>query len=161
MCMSDCSSGTSAQAKANNRNYQTVASGEESSSKTTDCDRCCKVPPYSSVQDDLITPAPDTSSDGRPSNQSQITAGATETAASLAKAISRRQDTDSVVLESYRPSPVEQVIRALLHMLQFAVAYFIMLLAMYFNGYIIICIFIGAFLGSLIFSWEPVTQNKE
>ena len=44
--------------------------------------------------------------------------------------------------------------RALLHMLQFAVAYFIMLLAMYFNGYIIICIFIGAFLGALIFSWE-------
>lgn len=161
MYMSDSSSGTSAQAKTNNRNYQTVASGEESSSKTTDCDRCCKVPPYPSVQDDLITPAPDASSDGKPSNQSQVTAAATDTAASLAQGIARRQDTDSVVLESYRPSPVEQVIRALLHMLQFAVAYFIMLLAMYFNGYIIICIFIGAFLGSLIFSWEPVSLNKE
>lgn len=53
-----------------------------------------------------------------------------------------------------RPSLIEQAIRALLHMLQFAVAYFVMLLAMYFNGYIIICIFIGAFLGSFIFSWE-------
>lgn len=53
-----------------------------------------------------------------------------------------------------RPRPTEQLVRALLHMLQFAVAYFIMLLAMYFNGYIIICIFIGAFLGALIFSWE-------
>ncbi|KAJ5523200.1 hypothetical protein N7513_012744 [Penicillium frequentans] len=61
----------------------------------------------------------------------------------------------------YRPSPMEQLVRALLHMLQFAVAYFIMLLAMYYNGYIIICIFIGAFLGSLVFSWEPVSLNKE
>ncbi|KAL4979672.1 Ctr copper transporter [Aspergillus desertorum] len=55
-----------------------------------------------------------------------------------------------------RPSLMEQVVRALLHMLQFAVAYFVMLLAMYFNGYIIICIFIGAFLGSFIFSWEYI-----
>lgn len=63
--------------------------------------------------------------------------------------------------EPYRPSPVEQVVRALLHMVQFAVAYFVMLLAMYYNGYIIICIFIGAFLGSLIFSWEPISLSKE
>ncbi|KAJ0419256.1 Ctr copper transporter family-domain-containing protein [Aspergillus carlsbadensis] len=55
---------------------------------------------------------------------------------------------------SVRPTLVQQVLRAFLHMLQFAVAYFVMLLAMYFNGYIIICIFIGAFLGSFIFSWE-------
>lgn len=25
---------------------------------------------------------------------------------------------------------------------------------MYYNGYIIICIFIGAFLGSFVFQWE-------
>ncbi|THC91990.1 hypothetical protein EYZ11_008546 [Aspergillus tanneri] len=55
-----------------------------------------------------------------------------------------------------RPTPIEQLVRAALHMLQFAVAYFVMLLAMYFNGYIIICIFIGAFLGSVVFSWEEV-----
>jgi copper transporter 1 len=60
-----------------------------------------------------------------------------------------------------RPTLVEQLVRALLHMLQFAVAYFVMLLAMYFNGYIIICIFIGAFLGSFIFSWEPLNLQKE
>jgi copper transporter 1 len=63
--------------------------------------------------------------------------------------------------ESYRPSVVEHIVRSFMHMLQFAVAYFIMLLAMYFNGYIIICIFVGAFLGSLIFSWEPVSLGKE
>ncbi|EAW11386.1 high-affinity Cu transporter CTR3 [Aspergillus clavatus NRRL 1] len=60
-----------------------------------------------------------------------------------------------------RPTVVEQLVRALLHMLQFAIAYFVMLLAMYYNGYILICIFIGAFLGSFIFSWEPLNLQKE
>lgn len=54
------------------------------------------------------------------------------------------------------PTALQQAIRALFHMLQFAVAYFIMLLAMYYNGYIIICIFIGAYLGSFMFSWEGI-----
>ncbi|KAL9003786.1 MAG: hypothetical protein Q9188_003366 [Gyalolechia gomerana] len=54
------------------------------------------------------------------------------------------------------PTVLQQAIRALIHMLQFAVAYFIMLLAMYYNGYIIICIIIGAYLGSFIFSWEGI-----
>ena len=56
--------------------------------------------------------------------------------------------------QQFRPSVLQQAVRALLHMLQFAVAYFVMLLAMYYNGYIIICIFIGAFLGYFIFGWE-------
>ncbi|RAL11292.1 high-affinity Cu transporter CTR3 [Aspergillus homomorphus CBS 101889] len=59
----------------------------------------------------------------------------------------------------FRPSLIEQLVRATLHMLQFAVAYFVMLLAMYFNGYIIICIFIGAFLGAFIFSWETIGEG--
>ncbi|KAF1808299.1 Ctr copper transporter, partial [Eremomyces bilateralis CBS 781.70] len=58
---------------------------------------------------------------------------------------------------TFRPNVLQQAIRALLHMLQFAVAYFVMLLAMYYNGYIIICIFIGAFIGSFLFSWEAVS----
>ena len=58
---------------------------------------------------------------------------------------------------SFRPNLLQQAIRALLHMLQFAVAYFIMLLAMYYNGYIIICIFIGAYIGYFIFGWETVS----
>ncbi|KAF2397661.1 Ctr-domain-containing protein [Trichodelitschia bisporula] len=56
-----------------------------------------------------------------------------------------------------RPTVGQQAIRALLHMLQFAVAYFVMLLAMYYNGYIIICIFIGAYLGFFVFGWEAVS----
>jgi copper transporter 1 len=65
-----------------------------------------------------------------------------------------------------------QLIRALLHMITFGVAYFIMLMAMYYNGrsmtllkqieadsllgYIIICILIGAFLGSFLFTWDQL-----
>ncbi|KAH8423148.1 high-affinity Cu transporter CTR3 [Aspergillus melleus] len=63
--------------------------------------------------------------------------------------------------DEFRPTPIEQTIRALLHMVQFAVAYFVMLLAMYFNGYIIICIFIGAFLGAMVFSWEVIGGNTD
>ncbi|MCJ1313454.1 Copper Transporter integral membrane protein that functions in high affinity copper transport [Agyrium rufum] len=61
---------------------------------------------------------------------------------------------------SMRPTAVQQAARAAIHMVQFAVAYIIMLLAMYYNGYIIICIFIGAFLGSFVFSWEPLMKGK-
>lgn len=64
-------------------------------------------------------------------------------------------------MDVVRPTIVEHTIRSLLHMLQFAVAYFVMLLAMYFNGYIIICIFIGAFLGAFLFSWEPLVVSRE
>ncbi|KAI4865521.1 Ctr-domain-containing protein [Hypoxylon rubiginosum] len=56
----------------------------------------------------------------------------------------------------YRPTPWQQAIRALLHTLHFALAYWIMLLAMYYNGYIIICIFLGAFIGFFAFQWEHI-----
>ncbi|KAI1850337.1 hypothetical protein JX266_004195 [Neoarthrinium moseri] len=59
----------------------------------------------------------------------------------------------------FRPSILEQAVRALLHTVQFAVAYFIMLLAMYYNGYFIICIFIGAYLGAFVFQWEVLGRG--
>ncbi|KAI1479350.1 Ctr copper transporter [Daldinia eschscholtzii] len=61
----------------------------------------------------------------------------------------------------YRPKLFEQAIRAFLHTAQFVVAYFLMLLAMYYNGYIIICIFIGAFIGSFIFQWEKLGGGQQ
>jgi solute carrier family 31 (copper transporter), member 1 len=57
---------------------------------------------------------------------------------------------------TFRPSPLQQLIRSVIHMATFAVAYFIMLLAMYFNGYIIISIFIGALLGKFLCDWESI-----
>lgn len=62
--------------------------------------------------------------------------------------------------KTFRPSVVQQAVRALLHMLQFAVAYFVMLLAMYYNGYIIICIFIGAYIGYFICGWGSFNVGK-
>ncbi|KAK2611448.1 hypothetical protein N8I77_004786 [Diaporthe amygdali] len=64
------------------------------------------------------------------------------------------QPVSAVRSARFRPTVLEQAVRALLHMCQFSVAYFVMLLAMYYNGFIIICIFIGAFLGSFVFHYE-------
>ncbi|KAI6082481.1 Ctr copper transporter family-domain-containing protein [Hypoxylon rubiginosum] len=72
-----------------------------------------------------------------------------------------RATTDSVSHTGYRPKIWEQAIRALLHTAQFVVAYFLMLLAMYYNGYFIICIFIGAFIGSFIFQWEKLGGGRQ
>jgi copper transporter 1 len=52
-----------------------------------------------------------------------------------------------------RATPIQQAIRAFLHALVFAVAYILMLLAMYFNGYIIIAIFVGVGVGKYICDW--------
>lgn len=54
----------------------------------------------------------------------------------------------------YTPSILAQAVRAGLYLLQYAGAYFIMLFAMYYNGYVIICIFIGGFLGNFLFGGD-------
>ncbi|RYP02726.1 hypothetical protein DL764_005656 [Monosporascus ibericus] len=59
----------------------------------------------------------------------------------------------------FRPNVWQQVVRAMLHMLQFALAYWIMLMAMYYNGFIIICIVIGAFIGAFAFQWERMADD--
>ncbi|KAJ8114130.1 hypothetical protein OPT61_g3920 [Boeremia exigua] len=91
-------------------------------------------------------------------NQHLATLPQTNTVASSASSDNSKTPATGAVLaptvQNFRPSVLQQAIRALLHMLQFAVAYFVMLLAMYYNGYIIICIFIGAYLGYFICGWE-------
>jgi copper transporter 1 len=52
---------------------------------------------------------------------------------------------------SCRLSPLQIVVRAFLDTCQMGLAFIIMLLAMYFNGYIFISILVGGFLGSLAF----------
>ncbi|KAG7119560.1 Copper transport protein CTR4 like [Verticillium longisporum] len=54
---------------------------------------------------------------------------------------------------TFRASPLQQVVRAVVHAVTFGVAYIVMLLAMYFNGYIIISIIIGAGLGKFLCDW--------
>ncbi|KAK3934541.1 ctr copper transporter [Diplogelasinospora grovesii] len=53
--------------------------------------------------------------------------------------------------------PFQQIIRAVIHAATFGLAYIIMLLAMYYNGYVIICIVIGAGLGKFLCDWMAKT----
>lgn len=57
----------------------------------------------------------------------------------------------------FRPSPLQQLTRALIHAVGFGVGYVVMLLAMYFNGYILISIFIGAGIGKFMCDWTATT----
>jgi copper transporter 1 len=41
-------------------------------------------------------------------------------------------------------------------MLQFGLAYLIMLFAMYYNGFVIINIVVRAWLGAFVFGWESI-----
>ncbi|KAJ5710492.1 high affinity copper transporter [Penicillium malachiteum] len=61
----------------------------------------------------------------------------------------------------FRVTPLQQLVRAVIHALTFGGAYIIMLLAMYFNVYLIICIFIGAGLGKFLCDWMVVPLNLE
>ncbi|KAH6854681.1 putative high affinity copper protein [Chaetomium sp. MPI-CAGE-AT-0009] len=58
---------------------------------------------------------------------------------------------------TFRVSPLQQFVRALIHAATFGLAYIVMLLAMYYNGYIIICILIGALLGKFLCDWMTRT----
>ncbi|KAG9235258.1 high affinity copper transporter [Amylocarpus encephaloides] len=62
---------------------------------------------------------------------------------------------------NFRPNVLQQMVRATLHMVQFTIAYFVMLLAMYYNGYIIISIIIGAWLGAFVFSWGTIGLSRD
>ncbi|MCJ1437584.1 Copper Transporter integral membrane protein that functions in high affinity copper transport [Xylographa pallens] len=53
-----------------------------------------------------------------------------------------------------RVSLGQRLVRTAIHTLLFAAAYVVMLLAMYYNGYIILCILVGAFVGALLFGGD-------
>ncbi|KAH0264889.1 putative high affinity copper protein, partial [Aureobasidium melanogenum] len=57
---------------------------------------------------------------------------------------------------TFRATPAQQIARGIIHAATFGVGYIIMLLAMYFNGYIIISIILGAFLGKVLCDWMVV-----
>lgn len=57
---------------------------------------------------------------------------------------------------TFRATVLQQAIRALLHAVTFGGAYIIMLLVMYFNGYIIISVFLGAGIGKFLCDWLVV-----
>ncbi|KAL2266663.1 hypothetical protein VTJ83DRAFT_6015 [Remersonia thermophila] len=90
-----------------------------------------------------------------------IAGGATPPAASADGAASdpARQPAEALTPQTvtFRASPLQQFIRAVIHAATFGVAYIVMLLAMYYNGYIIISILIGALLGKFLCDWMTRT----
>jgi copper transporter 1 len=58
---------------------------------------------------------------------------------------------------TFRASAPQQLVRAVLHAAQFGLAYLLMLLAMYFNGYIFLSLVVGAGLGKFLCDWLEVT----
>ncbi|KAI5919072.1 high affinity copper transporter [Camillea tinctor] len=54
---------------------------------------------------------------------------------------------------TFRATPLQQLIRSIIHAVSFGLAYIIMLIAMGFNGYIIISIIIGAGIGKFVCDW--------
>lgn len=53
----------------------------------------------------------------------------------------------------FRASLLQQTIRAIIHAVALGVAYLVMLLVMSYNGYVIICVIIGAALGKFFCDW--------
>lgn len=56
------------------------------------------------------------------------------------------------------PSLLDHVLRALVFTLQWGLSYIIMLLFMYYNGYIIISCLLGALFGRFFFNYEPLAR---
>ncbi|KAH8168243.1 hypothetical protein CIB48_g66 [Xylaria polymorpha] len=53
----------------------------------------------------------------------------------------------------FRATPIQQAIRSFIHAVAFGIAYILMLIAMAFNGYVIIVIIIGAGFGKFVCDW--------
>jgi copper transporter 1 len=59
----------------------------------------------------------------------------------------------------FRPHLLQHLVRGILHLSQFVVAYFTMLIFMLLNGYLIFSILGGIFLGFVLFEWETVETS--
>ncbi|KAF1829153.1 hypothetical protein BDW02DRAFT_561726 [Decorospora gaudefroyi] len=57
---------------------------------------------------------------------------------------------------TFRASPLQQLVRAVLHGVTIGLAYIIMLLIMHFNGYIFISVVLGSILGKFLCGWLVV-----
>ncbi|KAK0537721.1 copper transporter complex subunit Ctr4 [Tilletia horrida] len=58
----------------------------------------------------------------------------------------------------FRPTAMQQFIRSLVYAVQFAGAYIVMLIAMTFNGYILIAIILGGFAGHFVSTWDNLSR---
>ncbi|CAD6985876.1 unnamed protein product [Tilletia controversa] len=58
----------------------------------------------------------------------------------------------------FRPTVMQQFIRSLVYAVQFTGAYIVMLIAMTFNGYILIAIILGGFAGHFVSTWDNLSR---
>jgi copper transporter 1 len=61
----------------------------------------------------------------------------------------------------FTPSIFQQLLRSVFYSIQLGGSYIVMLLAMYFNGYIYFSILIGAFLGFLAFGSDTISNHPQ
>ncbi|GAA6004938.1 uncharacterized protein JCM10292_002568 [Rhodotorula paludigena] len=66
-------------------------------------------------------------------------------------ALAKNTGAEIAAAAPFRPSHKEQAIRSIFHFVQFGTAYILMLLGMYFNGAVLLCIFTGGAVGYFIF----------
>ncbi|KAG0683156.1 Copper Transporter integral membrane protein that functions in high affinity copper transport [Pichia californica] len=59
--------------------------------------------------------------------------------------------------EHIYPNPIEHIGRSGLYLIEWTVSYLIMLMWMYYNGYVIITMILGYFFGQLLFNYTPLT----
>lgn len=62
---------------------------------------------------------------------------------------------------THTPTLLQHMIRCSIYTVERGLSYFIMLLFMYYNGYIIISCILGAFLGKLMFGYESLSVDDE
>jgi len=63
---------------------------------------------------------------------------------------------DNSVAKPFRPTLKQQAIRSFFHFVQFSASYILMLTAMYYNGGLIIAIFIGSYVGFFASNWDTL-----
>lgn len=61
----------------------------------------------------------------------------------------------------YQPSIIQHLLRSLVYGSTFTAAFFVMLLGMYYNVYILICIFLGHTLGYILFARDTLGHDGE
>ncbi|EPS44578.1 hypothetical protein H072_1432 [Dactylellina haptotyla CBS 200.50] len=53
-----------------------------------------------------------------------------------------------------RPTIFQQLLKSLIYAVLVGIGYILMLLVMYYNGYIFVCLVVGAWLGNFLFGWD-------
>ncbi|KAK6336144.1 hypothetical protein TWF696_001710 [Orbilia brochopaga] len=59
-----------------------------------------------------------------------------------------------------RPTILQQLLKSFIYAVLLGVGYILMLLAMYYNGYIFFCLVLGAWLGNFLFGWDTCVLDE-